>query len=59
MTISRALHKIHTFLEAQQGGSRFKKFFQVGQMGTLLKECEAGLQQGLDFFYVSLDVALQ
>ncbi|KAJ6582208.1 hypothetical protein B0H19DRAFT_1061649 [Mycena capillaripes] len=50
--LTETLHKIHTFLEAQQNGSRFKKFFQVGQMSTLLKECEAGLQQGLDFFQI-------
>jgi hypothetical protein len=49
----RTLHKIHTFVEAQQKGSKVKSFFRHGEMSSLLKECKAGLQQGLDFFQVS------
>jgi hypothetical protein len=29
------------------------KFFRQGEMSNLLKECKAGLQQGLEFFQVS------
>ncbi|KAJ7730814.1 hypothetical protein B0H16DRAFT_1893575 [Mycena metata] len=47
---TETLHKIHTFVEAQQSGSKIKKFFRQGELGTLLKDCKAGLQQGLDFF---------
>jgi hypothetical protein len=47
------LHKIHTFVEAQQNGSKIKKLFCQGDMGKLLKESEAGLQEGFEFFQVS------
>ncbi|KAJ7810481.1 hypothetical protein B0H13DRAFT_1927327 [Mycena leptocephala] len=39
---TETLHKIHTFVEAQQNGSRVKKFFRQG------------LQQGFEFFQVSM-----
>ncbi|KAJ7708410.1 hypothetical protein B0H16DRAFT_1746285 [Mycena metata] len=48
----RALHKIHTFVEAQQGGSKIKKLFRHGELAALLKGCKAGLQQGFDFFNI-------
>ncbi|KAJ7880160.1 hypothetical protein B0H13DRAFT_1891878 [Mycena leptocephala] len=48
----RTLHKIHNFVEAQQEGSKVKSFFHLGEMSSLLKECKAGLQQGLDFFQI-------
>ncbi|KAJ7723147.1 hypothetical protein B0H16DRAFT_1699068 [Mycena metata] len=47
---TETLHKIHTFVEAQQSGSRVKKFFQQGELNTLLKDCKAGLQEGFAFF---------
>jgi hypothetical protein len=50
--VIRTLHKIHTFVEAQQKGSKVKKIFRQGEMNTLLKDCKAGLQQGLDIFQV-------
>ncbi|KAJ7026038.1 hypothetical protein C8F04DRAFT_1298478, partial [Mycena alexandri] len=46
------LHKIHTYVEAQQSGSKIKKFFRQGELSVLLKDCKAGLQKGLDFFNV-------
>ncbi|KAJ7034342.1 hypothetical protein C8F04DRAFT_1234377 [Mycena alexandri] len=46
------LHKIHTFVEAQQSGSKIKNFFRQGELSVLLKDCKAGLQQGLDFFNI-------
>jgi hypothetical protein len=51
-TAIRTLHKIHTFVEAQQNGSKVKKFFRQGEMSTLLNDCKAGLQQGFEFFQV-------
>ncbi|KAJ6541019.1 hypothetical protein DFH09DRAFT_1174944 [Mycena vulgaris] len=51
---AETLHKIHTFVEAQQGGSRIKRFFRQGEMAALLKDCNAGLQQALDGFKVGL-----
>ncbi|KAJ7869258.1 hypothetical protein B0H13DRAFT_2557866 [Mycena leptocephala] len=47
---TETLHKIHTFVEAQQKGSTLKNFFRQGEMSALLKDCKAGLQQGLEFF---------
>ncbi|KAJ7873953.1 hypothetical protein B0H13DRAFT_1894777 [Mycena leptocephala] len=52
MMFTETLHKIHTFVEAQQKGSKIKAFFRQGGMSNLLRECRAGLQQGLDFFQV-------
>jgi hypothetical protein len=52
ITVVRTLHKIHTFVEAQQKGSILKKFFRQSEMSTLLKDCKAGLQQGLENFQV-------
>ncbi|KAJ7452000.1 hypothetical protein FB451DRAFT_1524634 [Mycena latifolia] len=44
------LHKIHTFVEAQQDGSKIKSFFRQSQTKTLLSECRAGLQQAVEVF---------
>ncbi|KAJ7779669.1 hypothetical protein B0H16DRAFT_1683016 [Mycena metata] len=44
------LHKIHTFVEAQQSGSKVRKFFRQGELAALLKDCKAGLQQAFEFF---------
>ncbi|KAJ7433054.1 hypothetical protein FB451DRAFT_1420083 [Mycena latifolia] len=44
------LHKIHTFVEAQQYGSKIKSFFRQTETKTLLSECRAGLQQALELF---------
>jgi hypothetical protein len=48
----RTLHKIHTFVETQQKGSKVKKFFRQGELNALLKNCKAGLEQGFNFFEV-------
>ncbi|KAJ6526179.1 hypothetical protein DFH09DRAFT_1095403 [Mycena vulgaris] len=44
------LHKICTFVEAQQEKSRIKQFFRQGEMSTLLKACTTGLEQSLEAF---------
>ncbi|KAJ7911140.1 hypothetical protein B0H13DRAFT_2483243 [Mycena leptocephala] len=49
---TETLHKIHAFVEAQQKGSRIKMFLRQGEMSLLLKECRAGLQQGLALFQI-------
>ncbi|KAJ7799887.1 hypothetical protein B0H14DRAFT_3156281 [Mycena olivaceomarginata] len=46
------LHKIHTFVEAQQSNSKIRRFFRQGEMNILLRDCKTGLQQGLDFFQI-------
>ncbi|KAF7359663.1 hypothetical protein MVEN_00690400 [Mycena venus] len=49
---TETLHKIHTFVEAQQSGSKIKMFFRQGQMSTLLKDCKNGLKQGIEVFQI-------
>ncbi|KAJ6460470.1 hypothetical protein C8R47DRAFT_1160868 [Mycena vitilis] len=49
---TETLHKIHTFVEAQQNGSKFKNFFRQGEMNTLLKACQQGLQEEATFFQI-------
>jgi hypothetical protein len=48
----RILHKIYTFIEAHQKGSKIRAFFHQSESSALLKECKVGLQQGLEFFQV-------
>ncbi|KAJ7359267.1 P-loop containing nucleoside triphosphate hydrolase protein, partial [Mycena albidolilacea] len=49
---TETLQEIHTFVEAQQNGSKIKMFFHQGELNALLKECKAGLQQALKYFQV-------
>ncbi|KAJ7042193.1 hypothetical protein C8F04DRAFT_1229937 [Mycena alexandri] len=51
---TETLHKIHTFVEAQQSGSKVKKFFRQGELAALLKDCKAALQQGFYFFNIKI-----
>ncbi|KAJ7821259.1 hypothetical protein B0H14DRAFT_3146768 [Mycena olivaceomarginata] len=51
----KILHKIYTFVEAQQKGNRVKSFFQQGEDTTLLKDCQAGIQQSFDFFQMYIE----
>ncbi|KAJ6464917.1 hypothetical protein C8R45DRAFT_1174203 [Mycena sanguinolenta] len=48
--LPRTLHKIRTFVQAQQGNSKIRHFFQQNQMNVLLKDCRAGLELALDNF---------
>ncbi|KAJ7466358.1 hypothetical protein FB451DRAFT_1260710 [Mycena latifolia] len=50
---TETLHKIHTFVEAQQGKMGIKLVFRQGEMTTLLKSCTLGLEQALDIFMVN------
>ena len=50
----RTLHKIHTFVEAQQEKIGIKQFFRQGEMNALLKNCTTGLDQAADVFMVNL-----
>ncbi|KAJ7764378.1 hypothetical protein B0H16DRAFT_1454917 [Mycena metata] len=49
---AQTLHKIHTFVEAQQHINKVKRLFRRGEMSALLKKCKAELQQELEFFQV-------
>ncbi|KAJ7440871.1 hypothetical protein FB451DRAFT_1442779 [Mycena latifolia] len=46
----RTLHKIHTFVEAQQDRRKIMHFFRQIETKTFLGECRAGLQQALEVF---------
>ncbi|KAJ7033894.1 hypothetical protein C8F04DRAFT_604874, partial [Mycena alexandri] len=46
------LHKIYTFVEAQQEGNRIKSFFRQSEINTLLKNCRAGIQDALQVFKI-------
>ncbi|KAJ7490440.1 hypothetical protein FB451DRAFT_1165804 [Mycena latifolia] len=48
--LTETIHKIHTFVEAQQEKSRIKQFFHQSEMSILFQECNTGLQQALDTF---------
>ncbi|KAJ7127844.1 hypothetical protein C8R44DRAFT_911033 [Mycena epipterygia] len=50
------LYKIHTFIEAQQGGNKIKHLFRHSEMNTLRKDCHAGLEQAIMVF--KLDTTL-
>ncbi|KAJ7446970.1 P-loop containing nucleoside triphosphate hydrolase protein, partial [Mycena latifolia] len=50
------LHKIHTFVEAQQDGSKIKSFFRQTETKTLLSECRAGLQQAFEVFKTKTNI---
>ncbi|KAJ7461232.1 hypothetical protein FB451DRAFT_1498503 [Mycena latifolia] len=47
---TETLHKIYTFVEAQQDASKIKSFFRQTETKTLHSECRAGLQQAFEVF---------
>ncbi|KAJ7472532.1 hypothetical protein FB451DRAFT_1469264 [Mycena latifolia] len=49
---TETLHKVHTFVEAQQDGSKIKYFFRQMETKALLGECQAGLQQAFEVFRI-------
>ncbi|KAJ7464004.1 hypothetical protein FB451DRAFT_1179844 [Mycena latifolia] len=57
-TAQVTLHKIHTYVEAQQEKSKVKQFFHQGETRTLLKDCQMGLDHALKAFKAILrDIA--
>ncbi|KAJ6464925.1 hypothetical protein C8R45DRAFT_1174210 [Mycena sanguinolenta] len=55
---TETLHKIWTFVQAQQENSKIKYFFRQNQMSALLKDCRAGLQMALHNFTIISQAAL-
>ncbi|KAJ7689368.1 hypothetical protein B0H14DRAFT_3176031 [Mycena olivaceomarginata] len=47
------LHKIYTFLRAQQDGNRLKHLFRHNEMQNLLQGCCAGLDQAAEVFNIT------
>ncbi|KAJ7462864.1 hypothetical protein FB451DRAFT_1494898 [Mycena latifolia] len=50
------LHKIHTFVEAQQDGNKIKSFFRQTETKTLLSECRVELQEALEVFKTEINI---
>ncbi|KAJ7736149.1 hypothetical protein B0H16DRAFT_1764430 [Mycena metata] len=46
------VHKIYTFLEAQQEGNIIRQLFRQSELNGLLKECRAGLDQAMEVFKI-------
>ncbi|KAF8166948.1 hypothetical protein K438DRAFT_1856801 [Mycena galopus ATCC 62051] len=44
------LHKIYTFVEAQQQGNKLMHLFHKNEMNKLLQDCHAGLKQAQEMF---------
>ncbi|KAK7028506.1 hypothetical protein R3P38DRAFT_2936835 [Favolaschia claudopus] len=55
---TETLHKVHTFVDAQQEARNVKSFFRHAEMNTLLKECRKGLQDAFDVFKIEVGAAL-
>ncbi|KAJ7159333.1 hypothetical protein C8R43DRAFT_948262 [Mycena crocata] len=51
---ARSLQKIHTYVAAQPDQSKIHHFFRQGELSTLLKACNTGLQEALDGFKLQL-----
>ncbi|KAJ7493668.1 hypothetical protein FB451DRAFT_1164546 [Mycena latifolia] len=49
--LAKTLHKIHMFVEVQEG-NKIKRIFRQNEISTLLKDCQEGVQQALDTFEV-------
>ncbi|KAJ7692994.1 hypothetical protein B0H17DRAFT_1060543 [Mycena rosella] len=50
--LADTLQKIHSFVQAQQNTSRFKRLFRHGENAAQLGECHSGLRHALDVFGV-------
>ncbi|KAJ7776258.1 hypothetical protein B0H16DRAFT_1712638 [Mycena metata] len=51
-SFTETLQKIHHFVEAQQDKGWLKQFFRQAEMAALLKACNIGLQESLNFFQI-------
>ncbi|KAJ7467838.1 P-loop containing nucleoside triphosphate hydrolase protein, partial [Mycena galericulata] len=49
----QTIHKIHAYVEAQQGGNKIKQFFRQNEMSTLLSDCYAGVQHAQEVFKIA------
>ncbi|KAJ6477746.1 P-loop containing nucleoside triphosphate hydrolase protein, partial [Mycena sanguinolenta] len=52
------LHKIFTYVQAQQDGNKIRKLFQYNETNNLLKDCDAELDQAKKVFEVGTGSAL-
>ncbi|KAJ7458105.1 hypothetical protein FB451DRAFT_1508460 [Mycena latifolia] len=54
--VGKFMEHIHTFVEAQQDGSKIKSFFRQTETKTLLNECRVGLQQAVEVFKTETNI---
>ncbi|KAJ7131134.1 hypothetical protein C8R44DRAFT_904167 [Mycena epipterygia] len=55
---TETLHKIYTFIEAQQDRNKIKYFFHQNEMNTLQKNCQAGLEETLKVFAIETGLTI-
>ncbi|KAJ6473965.1 hypothetical protein C8R47DRAFT_1144417 [Mycena vitilis] len=53
------LHKVHTFIEAQEKGSRISRLFRPDELSSLLKHCKQELKRELEFFQLDMGEIMQ
>ncbi|KAJ7879945.1 hypothetical protein B0H14DRAFT_3769893 [Mycena olivaceomarginata] len=56
--IGKTLHKICTFVEAQQDRNKIKYLFRNNEMQSLLKDCRVGLDQAVEVFAINTRPAI-
>ncbi|KAF7344021.1 hypothetical protein MVEN_01691500 [Mycena venus] len=56
--LTETLHKIHTYIEAQQEGNKIKQLFRQSEMNSLLKDCQIGLQQAMALFKIQINSSI-
>ncbi|KAJ7875671.1 hypothetical protein B0H13DRAFT_2549577 [Mycena leptocephala] len=57
-SFKKTLHKIYTFVEAQQDGNKIKQFLRQSEMNVLLRNCRAGLDHGIAAFDIETGVTI-
>ncbi|KAJ7479612.1 hypothetical protein FB451DRAFT_1365369 [Mycena latifolia] len=55
---TETLHKIHSFIKAQQDGSKMKNFFRQSEMSSLLKDCRTRVEKALEVFKIEAGVTI-
>ncbi|KAJ6461511.1 P-loop containing nucleoside triphosphate hydrolase protein, partial [Mycena vitilis] len=56
---TQTLHKVNSFVEAQQKGSKIKRLLRQGDLSALLKGCKEGLKQGLGSFQIGMGAIMK
>ncbi|KAJ7875675.1 hypothetical protein B0H13DRAFT_2279694 [Mycena leptocephala] len=57
-SFKETLHKIYTFIDAQQDGNKIKQFLRQSEMNVLLRNCRAGLDHAITAFDIETGVTI-
>ncbi|KAJ7794745.1 hypothetical protein B0H13DRAFT_2298661, partial [Mycena leptocephala] len=57
-SFKETLHKIYTFIDAQQDGNKIKQFLRQSEMNVLLRNCRAGLDHAIAAFDIETGVTI-